>query len=127
MAIDPYLYPGTEFWFCRHQLIQQSLGDLFKKLVSENKLINTTVQQFGFRAGYYMGELNAVHPFPEGNGRTQREFIRVLGLNTNLEVDWSRVTQEEMYAASIVSFQSGDYRPLGDMITRITSRLTECL
>ena len=112
-----------EFWFCRHEFIEQSLSDLFDKLAGENKLAARTPKEFGSKAGYYMSELNAIHPFREGNGRSQREFIRELGLNAGLEVDWRRVTREEMYAASVASFQSGDHRPFGDLIARITTRL----
>jgi cell filamentation protein len=34
---------------------------------------------FASRSAYYLGEINAIHPFSEGNGRMQREFIRELG------------------------------------------------
>ncbi|WP_390440172.1 Fic family protein [Lactonifactor longoviformis] len=30
------------------------------------------------KAAYYFSEINALHPFSEGNGRTQRELIRQL-------------------------------------------------
>lgn len=113
----------SEFWFCRHEFIEQSLGDLLQKLAGEKQLTGTTPKEFGPRAGYYMSELNAIHPFREGNGRAQREFIRDLGLNAGLQVDWARVTREEVFAASITSFQSGDHRPFGDLIATITSRL----
>lgn len=110
-----------EFWFCRHEFIEQSLIALLNKLKDENHLQGTTPQQFGASAGYYMNELNTVHPFREGNGRVQREFIRDLGLNAGLQVDWTRVTREEMYTASIVGFQRGDSQPLIDLITKITT------
>jgi cell filamentation protein len=46
------------------------------------------------------GHLNAIHPFREGNGRTQREFIRELALQSGLMIDWRQVKQEEMIEAS---------------------------
>ncbi|HTC92030.1 MAG TPA: Fic family protein [Terriglobales bacterium] len=112
-----------EFWFCRHQSIEQSLLDLFTALLSENQLKETTRAQFGSRAGYYMSELNAIHPFREGNGRTQREFIRELGLHVGFEVNWSLVTQKEMHSVSVASFKKGDHRLLGKLIARITTVL----
>jgi len=112
-----------EFWFCRREFIEQSLIDLSGKLSGENQLKATTPEQFGSRAGYYMSELNAIHPFREGNGRTQREFIRVLGLRAGLSVNWAQVTQQEMYRVSIASFQRGDHRLLGDLIVGITTVL----
>lgn len=112
-----------EFWFCRHEFIEQSLSDLFDKLAREKKLAGIMPKEFGSRAGYYMSELNAIHPFREGNGRSQREFIRELGLDAGVAVDWTQVTRQEMYAASVASFQSGDYRAFGDLIAKITTRL----
>ena len=70
-----------------------------------------------------MSELNAIHPFRDGNGRAQREFIRELGLHVVLRVDWAQVTQQEMEEVSKASFQKGDHRFMGDLITRITTVL----
>jgi cell filamentation protein len=112
-----------EFWFCRREFIEQSLIDLCNQLSGENKLRNTTPEQFGSRSGYYMSELNAIHPFREGNGRVQREFIRELGLYAGMHVNWALVTQQEMYSASIASFQKGDHHLLGDLIAKITTVL----
>ncbi len=111
------------FWFCLLEFIEPSLIDLFDKLSGENKLKATTQEQFGSRAGYYMSQLNAIHPFREGNGRAQREFIRELGLHAGLHVNWAQVTQQEMDSVSKASFQKGDYRIMGDLITRITAVL----
>jgi cell filamentation protein len=49
-----------------------------------------------------MAELNAHHPFREGNGRTIREFIRCLALN-NFTLNWDVVNKDELLAASIKS------------------------
>jgi cell filamentation protein len=110
-----------EFWFCRHEFIATTLLDLLNKMRGESTLRNLTPQQFGERAGYYLSELNAIHPFREGNGRTQREFIRELGLNAGLDVDWRRVTAAEMRAASVAGFQEGDSQPMGNLIAKITT------
>lgn len=112
-----------EFWFCRREFIERSLIDLAGQLSGENQLRAATPEHFGSRAGYYMSELNAIHPFREGNGRTQREFIRLLALQAGLSVNWARVTQQEMLGVSIASFQRGDHRLLGDLIIRITTAL----
>jgi cell filamentation protein len=111
-----------EFWFCRHEFIPEALAELFDKLKAENNLRNRDHHEFGARAGYYLTELNAIHPFREGNGRAQREFIRELGLHARRSVDWTRATRDEMYSASIAGFR-GDSHPMGDLITRITTAL----
>lgn len=48
-----------------------------------------------------LGEINALHPFREGNGRTQRLFIGQLAKTYGTEIDWSKTNQEEMRKASI--------------------------
>ena len=64
-----------------------------------------------------MGEINAVHPFRDGNGRAQREFIRELAEQTGFVIDWSRVTREQMMAASLESFKTGDSSGMAALIT----------
>jgi fido (protein-threonine AMPylation protein) len=103
-------------------LFPQALAELFDKLKAENNLRNGGPLEFGARAGYYLTELNAIHPFREGNGRAQREFIRELGLHARLSVDWTRATRDEMYSASVAGFR-GDSHPMGDLISRITTAL----
>jgi len=51
--------------------------------------------------------LNSIHPFREGNGRAQREFIRQLGAEAGQSINWSRVNREQMYNASIESHNLG--------------------
>jgi cell filamentation protein len=48
--------------------------------------------------------LNALHPFREGNGRTQREFISHLAHANGFYIAWENVNQEDMLAAAIQSF-----------------------
>src|SRR5690606_6108964 len=67
-------------------------------------------EAFSERAAYYMGEINALHPFRDGNGRVQREFMRQLAAGADYDLDWSNVSVEEMNRAAAHSFQgdSGD-------------------
>jgi len=88
------------------------------KLAAENHLVGLDVDAFASRAAYFLGELNAVHPFREGNGRTQREFLRELGLKTGHYIDWRAVTAEEMIEASQLSHRSGDSSLFTKMILK---------
>jgi cell filamentation protein len=107
--------PG-QFFFAFHHMISPCLETAFAKLASERLLERLAVDAFTRRAAYYMGELNAVHPFRDGNGRTQREFIRQLGIHNSYIIRWSRVTREQMGAGSKSSFQSGDLSGLTSII-----------
>jgi cell filamentation protein len=84
------------------------LQTLLNGLSTERCLAGLPRGSFCNRAAYYLGELNAIHPFREGNGRTQREWIRQLAHHNGFAIHWTRVTREQMIDASILSFQRGD-------------------
>jgi len=48
-------------------------------------------------------ELNMVHPFREGNGRTQRVFLETVANVVGMTFDWDAITRERMVACSIAS------------------------
>jgi cell filamentation protein len=50
-----------------------------------------------------MAELNIIHPFREGNGRTIREFIRQYALELGYKIDWSKVSKDQLLIAMIES------------------------
>lgn len=90
--------------FCLTQFIQSYADDIFGKLKFENYLIGLEKDEFVIRCAYYFCEINALHPFREGNGRSQREFIRELALNAGWIIDWHKINPDEMLKASISSF-----------------------
>ncbi|WP_350343982.1 Fic family protein [Proteinivorax tanatarense] len=56
------------------------------------------------KLAYYMSELNFIHPFREGNGRTQREFIRCLALKYGYTINWASVGKLKLKEATIKAF-----------------------
>ena len=52
---------------------------------------------------YVMAEFNIIHPFREGNGRTIREFIRLMAKRMGYNLNWGNVDKEELLEASILS------------------------
>ena len=57
-------------------------------------------------ASYY-ADLNALHPFREGNGRSQREYCRELCLKCGYLFDLTYTCRDEMIRASIESLEKG--------------------
>ena len=105
---------GDSFAFSEY--INSSLNNIFEELRKDRYLGGSDSDQFSKRAAYYMGEINAIHPFRDGNGRTQRELIRQLARRNRYALDWSRVSQEQMYDASRQSFRQADYSGLEKVI-----------
>ncbi len=90
--------------FCKSEFLRENGEQLFLKLKEENYCENLPLDMFVNRLAYFFSEINALHPFREGNGRAQREFIRVAALNAGYLIDFSRITQEDMIYASKESF-----------------------
>ena len=65
------------FRFAKWEYIEDQLNGLLTKLSKDN-LKNLSREEISKKLAYYMSELNVLHPFREGNGRTIREFIRQL-------------------------------------------------
>ena len=105
-----------QFPFALSHQIKPSLSRLLRELDQEYHLAKLPRASFATRAAHYLGELNAIHPFRDGNGRTQREFIRELADRSGYALDWSRVTPKQMREASKSSFQRGDNSGLEEAI-----------
>lgn len=109
---------GTSF--CLFQFIDAQAQELFDRLENENYLIGN--EDISLRLAYYLSELNAIHPFREGNGRTQRMFIEILAYRAGYEVDFSDVSADEMIEASYESFNRR-YDKMNAIMKRITCKL----
>ena len=96
--------------------IASALVEALAKLQHEGLLQGLTPATFAQRAGFSLSEINAIHPFREGNGRTQREFIRQLALQAGHLLAWERTSPESMIAASIRSHTTGDHSGLTILI-----------
>ncbi len=103
--------------FCQHELIEVNAEALFSELKSENYLAGLDEKTITGRLAYYLGDLNSIHPFREGNGRVQRLFIRELALRAGYYVLFDNISQEEMIKASDAAFHY-DYEPLEVIITK---------
>jgi cell filamentation protein, protein adenylyltransferase len=106
-------------YFAHVPYIQSALEGLFEKLSEEQHLAGVNQEAFAHRGAQILGTLNAVHPFREGNGRTQREFIRQLARKNGYWVDGSRVSRKELYEASDVSFKRGENRLFEELLKKV--------
>jgi cell filamentation protein len=102
--------PGAIFPPPEH--LRPNLDKLFAELTQEEQLRNLPAPAWAHRAAYFLGEINAIHPFREGNGRAQREFIRELAFAGGHRLVWGGHTQQEMIDASRLSHLRQDYSGL---------------
>lgn len=91
------------FQFAEWAYIESELNRLLAELQKENYLANLSKEDFTKRLAYYWSELNVLHPFREGNGRTTREFLRQLSLKNNYVLNFKNVDAKDFLNASIKS------------------------
>lgn len=77
---------------------------LFLQLAEEKQLRGLPPDELSQRLGEYLGEINVLHPFREGNGRTQREFIGQLARENGYRVNWDGISQNDMVNSSIEAY-----------------------
>ena len=92
-----------EFRFASFEYIEPELDRLLNELKQENFLAGLSKQELAKRLAYYLSELNVLHPFREGNGRTNREFIRQLALKNGYVLNLKNTPPQEVLDASIKS------------------------
>lgn len=101
--------------FALQTAIEGAARQLFALLAQEQQLQGLNIDKFSARAGHYLGEINVLHPFREGNGRTQREFMGQLAEASGYKIDWSVTGQADMIRASIEAY-NGDSSGLARLI-----------
>lgn len=107
--------------FCHAIYIKKSAHKLFKELALENYLQDLNFADICERGAYYLCEINSIHPFREGNGRTQREFLRQLFLMNSFNLNYAFTSKEEMVAASIAGMIA-DYAPMTAILKKCTTQ-----
>lgn len=67
------------------------------KSIDLNKLSNLNKEDFAKEITNLYKKLDHIHPFPDGNSRTLREFTRTLSEQCGYKLDWSKSSQNEVY------------------------------
>jgi cell filamentation protein len=103
-------------WFCLPQHLVSYSAEVFDALAGEAHLCDLDREAFVDRLTHYFAEVNAIHPFREGNGRTQRAFFGQLARHADWPIDWSRLDPVRNTEASIASLRgdNGALRALFD-------------
>lgn len=94
--------------FCLPNLIYENLVSTLKKAQIMSKKIASEEDLIDFIA-YFYSELDIIHPFREGNGRTEREFLRqyVEKINETIsfgkyELDYDQIEDKDAFINSVV-------------------------
>lgn len=96
--------------FLPHTHLHLGAEHAFTKLRHESALLNPQVDDEAFVAGAaeLLSDLNFLHPFRDGNGRTQRAFLDDVAAVSGHRLTWANVDATAHAAASEQTATTGD-------------------
>ncbi len=104
--------------FCNPTFIESAAEDIFTRLRKEHYLVGLERDLFINELAFFMGELEALHPFRDGNGRAARLFFYQLSVHAGYDIDWSMVDPDRLLEADISAID-GDYQLLIDVLEEV--------
>lgn len=107
-----------DFRFASCEFIEDELDRVLCVLEDKEENMKLKKDDFAKLLANVMAELNVIHPFREGNGRTYREFIREYAEECSYSLDWSKVSYQELFDSSLESIND---------IESLTQVIKKCL
>ena len=97
--------------FCLPHQIEDTAADVFGRLAAAEHLRGRDRERFLDGITALLAEVNALHPFREGNGRTQRAFLTQLARDAGYRLRWEGVDRDANIDAARAA-ADGDLGPL---------------
>ncbi len=104
--------------FALPEHLEAYLQGVFAELAAEAHLRELPREAFLGRLTHYHAELNAAHPFREGNGRAQRAFLGQLSRDAGYRLAWQRLERERNIDAARASHR-GENSPLRELLDEL--------
>ena len=94
--------------FCFPENIDARAAKLFEELKTDHSLKDLPVTEFAAKAAHFLAELNVIHAFREGNGRSQLSFFAMLAERAGHPLDLERLDPGAMLDAMIARFDGDE-------------------
>ena len=104
-----------DHWFMPKDRLESGMADIHRRVLLQAKLTGLSGDEFAAQAGIIIGDLNYLHPFREGNGRAQTQYLKQLAAQAGHLLDLRRMRREEWMDASRQAHQ-GSYEAMGACI-----------
>lgn len=106
--------------FCYPENIEKEMRRVLAELAEKDRLRHLDAEAFATAAAHVLAEVNAIHPFREGNGRTQNSFLWLLADQAGHPLNFESLDAAAMLKAMIASF-NGDEGALAELILSLAS------
>lgn len=113
---------GAQF-FLPVSMIERAAVFAERELRADNMLCGMSRDHFIECLAYHYDSFNYIHPFREGNGRTQRVFWTRIACDAGWRLDWHGVYGSANDRASRAAAEKRDLGPLQDMLNQVVSEI----
>lgn len=113
---------GKGMLFCLPQHLEGFAGDIFGRLARKDHLRGLARPEFVADLTNLLADVNALHPFREGNGRTQRAFLAQMALDAGYRIRWADMVPTTNNEASYESL-AGNNAPLAAMLEDLVDEI----
>lgn len=107
---------GMNLPHCRPEHIENQAAFIFRGIAKDNFPQGLPKDRAVDRLAYHWGETTVLHPFRDGNSRTQRVFFDELLKSSGWTIDWQKVHASAVQAARYVAMEA-THTPLRDVLT----------
>jgi cell filamentation protein len=94
--------------FCYPEYIPVEMKKLFEALHRDNNLADLAASTFAIKAASLLANLNAIHAFRDGNGRSQLAFMNLLAIRAGHPLRLTKIVPRDFLAAMIRAFQGDE-------------------
>lgn len=110
------LAKGSSF-FAPARYLDKELDGCMAAVRNDERLKSSDINVFAEAAAMHMNEINARHPFREGNGRTQRALLEILANRAGHHLAVDRIDPARWNEASIAGFHAADHKPMQNVLS----------
>jgi cell filamentation protein len=138
LEIHYYLFQDVYSWAGKVRLVNISKdgkpffdGERFpsaftfiNSLIDEYRKINSSnFQEIAEKLAKILDNVNYLHPFREGNGRTQREFLRTLALEKGIQLNLNPPDNKSVYDRYMQGTINSDIEMLSKLIVELIVKI----
>jgi cell filamentation protein len=131
LDIHKYLFQDIYAWAGQTRTVEISKGgrqffpldrfgtafSFIDNLIAEYRQVNSAdISALARKLAEILDVVNFLHPFREGNGRTQREFVRVLALEKRFALNLNPADNADVYERYMSGTIDGDIDKLAELI-----------
>ena len=109
--------------FAHWRFIDDQVSVVLAAVADAGQLVGYSETDFLHELASLYGDLNAYHPFREGNGRCLRAFLRQLGAAAGYRLDWTELSRKDNVEACRANLTTGDTTALVAVLRPVVRRI----